>query len=177
MATSTPTAGSMRGTSTRSSSRGNPAVADRDVAGGHSPIPLTLLRCLPRANRRHAPIAKRFTSTAGGCGASPQPPVTRPSTHDPEGVVVGTGMTIAVAMMLHANASGRSRGNAFGVGRVGRFIRGCRRNADTPGFRRTRLRRGPRVDGRHVQSRGVHFTRRRCRTPLAATASPARGGA
>ncbi len=85
-------------------------------------------------------------------------------------------MTIAVGSTLHAMASGRSLGNAFGVGRVGRFIRGCRRNADTPGFRRTRLRRGPLADRRPpnrevilVDSRGL---RRFAATPGHATKHP-----
>ena len=39
--------------------------------------------------------------------------------------------------------------------RVTRFVRGCRRNADTPGFPRARLRRGPR-DDRRVGRRDVH---------------------
>ena len=77
--------------------------------------------------RTPRPIAKRFPNVAGGCGASPRPPVTRRTRPRPR--------------------RGR-RGNAHDVR--------CRVNVARERIgtiHRKRLRRGTRVDRRHAQSR------------------------
>ena len=90
------------------------------------------------ANQRPSPIAKRFPNVAGGCDASSLPPVTATKRPGPQRGPRRTHVT------FDNGADPRSRssiGNPAGVPRRARRVRGCRRNASTPGYVRKRLRR------------------------------------
>jgi hypothetical protein len=91
---------------------------------------------LPRPNREAIPVDSRGSRRF----AAPRSCDQRTTT--PKGSPWEQARRSIVAMTLHAATSGRSHGNAFGVRSRWSFHPGCRRDADTPGFQRTRLRRG-----------------------------------